>query len=768
MMQNSEWLDLFERTLKGRTEETLEQSADVIDALALSVLKDAIKDGYEINYQDGNDYTALAYAAEYNCIKCVSYLLKIKDIDTSLYVGESDDAIGGAAIHLAAFRGHLRVIKALLDKSPTDIELVEYCGYTPLHETILGKQYPAFKLLLKRGADEEALTEKSPAHITPVGMNTFQIIAYEAKTSKDPHVSYEQYLKNAATTPIEPVYKDMMEHLVLHKKAKGEDVFGNVPDTSDEESSYMDSEEDDDSDFENVSSSEDEDEEQSLVKESIKFFMDEQAEEYIKRKPWFYSASKVLNKTGRTDLKRSYDDAQVEYEINKKDGYEDNQYDSDSEEEIDCKPKKIKFNKNFKDVPEGTKLIASARGNHFVRNNETQATRKEYVKQSNENTLASWGMYSANTHAHAGVNFSLPAKPNSTREEKLEIADNETKKSINKFSQERNVKPVLQVSGDGSRDMYDSRLIEIIQRYVNSYHTFSGDIKDAQNKSVDDKKNNRTKIKQKTYQEFKGIPFVSTSEDVGVALEYSTAILNYDKKTTHQPTDGKMKAITLMPRYRKNGELHYPYLGVIFVTLHQQEEIKQNSVSVLDLFSRFKIDVKKSSPGSHESSGYVRALERIFFGGISGKNINLAQVVRLPNFYHPYRAHVVEEKYGLTEEEYNKFKEDLSKHGAISQDNIKLKNESAFYRTQEEIIKHVIKHMRAKIIKELNDWALQHHVEIGSVNEKGEFEANINLDITGKVKKASMLFQYNKMNAESVHRTVPDQSLQGLTYKTII
>ena len=28
-------------------------------------------------------------------------------------------------------------------------------------------------------------------------------------------------------------------------------------------------------------------------------------------------------------------------------------------------------------------------------------------------------MYSANTHAHAGVNFSLPTKPDSTREEKL-------------------------------------------------------------------------------------------------------------------------------------------------------------------------------------------------------------------------------------------------------------------------------------------------------------------------------------------------------------
>ncbi len=735
-MSNAEWLALFERTLKGRVDETRNKSAAEIDTLALDVLKRAVKQGFDINFQDGNDYTALAYAAEYNRILCINYLLSFDKVDTSLFVGESDDAIEGCALHLAAYKGNLAVIRALVAKSPDDIDLEEGGGYTPLHETVLAEQYPAFKLLLQLGADDEMLTVRTRTSIVPGDMNTFQLIAYRAREDKT-----------------KTVFNDMLECLILHKERKGEDVVGNAPDTSDDDSTH-----DTDSDqgeqeyledlFSNVSDEE-------IKAAMINYYQEEGHDEFFEPKSRldYIPAQHVLQKSGRPDLKRSYDGAYLEHQAYEQQGEHANEFDSDSEEEHNYEPKPtVKINNNFPLPAPGSQLILSARGNHFTKNAVTATERKKYVTQSNNNSLAAWGMYSSNTHKHAKIDYSLPNHATKDRQEMLAQADNNTMGLVNQLRKEKHVTPVLQQSSKGSRERYDTRLEEMIQRYVNSYHTFHQDIAAAQDKKEKDTKNSRTKQKQACLSQLKGNPFVSTSEDIGVGLEYAFAVLNYDKKIAHQPVAEKMKSITLMPRYRKNGELRHPYLGVIFVTLHSKNEVDKNSASILDLFSRFKIDVKKSSPGSHESSGYVRALERIFFGGIDAKHICIAKVVRLPNLYFNYRAKLLTEKYGLTFEQYNKFKQELLTYGTMIPQTKKMRNEQQFFRTQENIIQHVIAHERKNLIHHIQSWATAHQVQVGSVNERGEFVANIDINIPDKVRKATVLYEYNKAN--TVHRTI--------------
>lgn len=730
-MQNEEWLSLFEQTLKGRVAATANKTPAEIDKLALQVLHNAIKDGFDINFQDGNDYTALAYAAEYNRIDCVNYLLSLDGIDTSLYVGESDDSIEGCALHIAAFKGNLAVIRALVKKSPGDIDLEEGGGYTPLHETVLNEQYPAFKLLLQLGADDEIPTVRTGTSIVPGSLNTFQLITHQAKEDKT-----------------NQVFNDMLEYLVLHKKSKGEEFYGNVPDTSDEESeddsdSYDEREEHLEKIFSHI-------DDEMVRNAMVSYYLEDEPDVFFEPKPVrdYIPAKEVIQKSERLDLKRSFDEASFEHKAYTEKGEDPLGFDSDSEEELEYQKKPtVKMNSHFPVPPQGAKLVVSARGNHFTKDSVTQAKRKKYVTQSNANTLASWGMYSANTHKHAEIDFSLPNHDSSKRQAALAHADKKTQQSLQQLAQEKNVAPVLQQGSKGSRASYDTRLEEMIQRYVNSYQTFQNDIALAQGRKEEDIRTPRTKEKQACLSTIKGNPFISTSEDIGVGLEYAVALLNYDKKVTHQPASEKMKAITLMPQYRKNGELRHPYLGVIFVTLHTQDEIIKSSASILDLFSRFKIDVKKSSPGSHESSGYVRALERIFFGGIDKNHICIAKVVRLPSLYLEYRPELLMEKYGLTVDQYNKFKQELRTHGAFIPSTKKMRNEQQFFRTQENIIKHVIAHERKNLIQHIQTWASTHQIEVGTLNERGEFVANIDIDIPDKVRKATARYESNKANA---------------------
>jgi|GEM_PF-6266658 len=129
-----------------------------------------------INSQGRLGYTALHHAVEQNQINLVEFLLREKNINIALEVEESkQDQIGGLPIHIAAYKGHIEILKMLIkaDKDMETIDEYEYCGYTPLHEAILNYQFEAVKLLVENGAcitsptGEDKVLTGIPEGLTP-------------------------------------------------------------------------------------------------------------------------------------------------------------------------------------------------------------------------------------------------------------------------------------------------------------------------------------------------------------------------------------------------------------------------------------------------------------------------------------------------------------------------------------------------------------------------------------------------------------------------
>ena len=116
---------------------------------------------------------------------------------------------------------------------------------------------------------------------------------------------------------------------------------------------------------------------------------------------------------------------------------------------------------------------------------------------------------------------------------------------------------------------FDSRFDEYIQRYVNSYGTLSKAMEQAKNKKID--KDNRMSMRTKTKWTvlkdlgFTKLPLVSTSEESRWAIEYATALVNWNKQ---KHTLRKVGITPLIPDYSLDGHPKHPYLGIVYVTLH--------------------------------------------------------------------------------------------------------------------------------------------------------------------------------------------------------
>ncbi len=73
-------------------------------------------------------------------------LLNQIDLETKGPKGES-------WLHVAAAKGHITLLQALLDAGCYHIDVVDDMGDTPLHKAVLGNQFDIVKKLVKRGAD---------------------------------------------------------------------------------------------------------------------------------------------------------------------------------------------------------------------------------------------------------------------------------------------------------------------------------------------------------------------------------------------------------------------------------------------------------------------------------------------------------------------------------------------------------------------------------------------------------------------------------------
>ena len=255
------------------------------------------------------------------------------------------------------------------------------------------------------------------------------------------------------------------------------------------------------------------------------------------------------------------------------------------------------------------------------------------------------------------------------------------------------VSPCLGTS-QTSRKIYNSRYLEFIQRYVNSYENLNKDMEDnATDKKEDGRSTDRTRKKNSLLKGlgFTKIPFVSTSENVLWGLKYATGIVNWDKDK-HQP---RPNTKTLSPSYQQDGHPRFPYLGILYVTLHTPTELTDDlTARITDLFTNNLIDTKCASPGGHAKGGYLKACERIFIAGIDAEKVKISTVVRAPNFYNSSYPTFMENKYGINAKKYFYFQNKLSYWGSG-------RNPKAFSGIERDIVEYVIERKKDKIMSQV-------------------------------------------------------------------
>jgi hypothetical protein len=619
--------------------------------------------GADVNYidTDHGDYTPLTRAVENDRVDVVRRLLQEDDIDISLQVTESEDAIGGNALHIAAFRGYDEIVRMLLAVSREDINTQEYCGYTPLHETIMNGQVSTFKLLLNLGASHEEPTEDGGSTTTtPEGLDALGLIMHELMTEN-------------TSTPFELI--QMLVYLVRNYEVEmprkrlfreDTDFYALVADNIDNH--------------------------EILYKELLQFF--DIPDDRLKRE----SLNGALG--DYHELSDSDSEDEMDYQFNDK-------------FELHREAIEKKIEENFpKD--ESPTLIPHFRGVHFYPryfNREGRRLERELADEQAKGVMLREPIFCDATHELAKISYQLPESDNvnnysrllSERTEKLTAQSEKVASAVRLMQSQKNVEPCLIKS---NRERYASRYHEYIQRYVNSYAALKKDMEKA--KEIDP-----STIKSKTEKEkfillkkfnFTKLPFVSTTEDDHWAFEYALSLVSYDKQTTFRPTTNS--AIQpLRPCYLPDGKPRFPYLGIVYATLHTTEELDDgNSERILDLFAENSIDTRCAAPGGHVTGGYIRAKERVFVNAIDAKRIFVGVVVRVPNLSLPYQAYM-EDKYGLTEQEYNKFKAVLLKTGSYDSQTLKLRNENQYFRVQLKIIEKVIAHQEARLLEFLSSCA---------------------------------------------------------------
>ncbi|CAG0894671.1 unnamed protein product [Darwinula stevensoni] len=328
------------------------------------------------------------------------------------------------------------------------------------------------------------------------------------------------------------------------------------------------------------------------------------------------------------------------------------------------------------------------RGVHFSTEHFSQADRRNAIRNHHlkeKGIVRRLGLYSAAVHQFAEVPLVHQVNPgsldpgdfgDSPREhEMLEKACKKVQDLVKELHGSGEVEPCL--AKQPSRRKYASRLIEMVQVYVNSLKSLGSSMIAASTEQLPKRARDRTKEKWALLKDLKFTksPFVSTSEDPMCALKFATCLTAWGK--------GSMSGL-LMPSFLPNGRARHPYLGLVYRIQHTNLELKDgNSIRVLDLYAQNLVDVKYRYKGQRE---------RIFIGGIHASHVQQAILIRVPNFRHPYRP-FVEEKYRMKKEEYETFRRELEQYGPGG----KMQDETAFHLTEKKILEFVLKAEEEKL-----------------------------------------------------------------------
>eukprot|EP00794_Sanderia_malayensis_P018710 gene18710-20598_t len=162
-----------------------------------------LDNGAHVNLKTPVDQsTALHYAVRYHNVDAANILLR-SGADASLR-----DINGSSALHLAASRGLLSLVKGILDTGRVEIDVSDEKYYTPLHRAARGCETETCKVLLDRGAslDVTNANGETPLHLAAEENNTevlevFVEAMLKSIKKKDEATDTEKLLKSYIDKP---------------------------------------------------------------------------------------------------------------------------------------------------------------------------------------------------------------------------------------------------------------------------------------------------------------------------------------------------------------------------------------------------------------------------------------------------------------------------------------------------------------------------------------------------------------------------------------
>ncbi|XP_072018517.1 transient receptor potential cation channel subfamily A member 1-like isoform X2 [Amphiura filiformis] len=114
----------------------------------VELIEELIQKGADINIKSSVDEaTPLHIASKYNCANATEVLL--------LHGADVTDALtnGQTALHVCCRRGHLMLIKILVEKGKSDVNSRDKDKTTPLHQAMINGELEIFTYLVENGAD---------------------------------------------------------------------------------------------------------------------------------------------------------------------------------------------------------------------------------------------------------------------------------------------------------------------------------------------------------------------------------------------------------------------------------------------------------------------------------------------------------------------------------------------------------------------------------------------------------------------------------------
>lgn len=143
-------------------------------ANAIIIVKLLVEAGVDINYQDENGETALHHAARLGHVQCVKTLLAGSDTQQA-DVELAEKTYGWTPLFVAAVEGKTEVVEVLLEMSGSEVDKVDFSGWTATEHAALRGHLDISRILVARNANVPELISGSGTPSPPSSLENTSV-----------------------------------------------------------------------------------------------------------------------------------------------------------------------------------------------------------------------------------------------------------------------------------------------------------------------------------------------------------------------------------------------------------------------------------------------------------------------------------------------------------------------------------------------------------------------------------------------------------------